>query len=80
MTETPLSRNFPVHIASGSSLNILFTTTKFTNLNAFFVPNLFFNLLSMGQLCDLDLDLHFLKHDPVTQDLQIGKQINWNKS
>ena len=38
-----------------------------------FVPNLSFNLLSVSQLCNLDLSLKFLKYGCLIQDLQTDK-------
>jgi hypothetical protein len=39
------------------------------------VPNLSLNLLSVGQLCELGLELHFSKRDCDVQDPQTGQLI-----
>jgi hypothetical protein len=43
--------------------------------NTYFVPNLSLNLLSVGQLCVLDLELHFSNRGCDVQDPQTGQLI-----
>ncbi|KAL3534831.1 hypothetical protein ACH5RR_003292 [Cinchona calisaya] len=78
-TKRPISHSSPVHTANNSSLHINHigsTTTSDINIpDTYYVPNLSFNLLYVGQFCDLDFNLNFLKNDCIVQDLHTSKQI-----
>ena len=77
MSRISLSYSPFIHIANESSLEIshtgIISTLMSPSKNTYFVSNLSFNLLSVGQLCDRDLNLKFSKYSHLIQDLQTGK-------
>jgi hypothetical protein len=62
-----------IYIANGSHLDVSHigpvSTHQLSMFDTYLVPNLSLHLLSIGQLCELGLELHFSKqgcdvHDP----------------
>ncbi|KAL4019197.1 hypothetical protein IC575_022842 [Cucumis melo] len=69
----------PIHSADGNSMSISHIGTVNTPTiklsNTYHVPNLTFNLASVGQLCDLGLTIIFSSHGCQVQDSQTGQVI-----
>ena len=65
-----------MHVQNTGTIN----TPKFSISNIFHVPKVLFNLLSIGQLCELGVDVHFLSRGCFVQDLQTGEILGtWHK-
>ncbi|KAL4035953.1 hypothetical protein IC575_004667 [Cucumis melo] len=69
----------PIHSADGNPMSISHIGTVNTPTiklsNTYHVPNLTFNLASVGQLCDLGLTIIFSSHGCQVQDSQTGQMI-----
>jgi hypothetical protein len=74
-----LSPNPAIYTADGSRLPVSHTgSISLPNLfvdNTYLVPQLSLNLLSVGQLCELGLELTFSNKDVDVQDPQTGQLI-----
>jgi hypothetical protein len=77
-TKFVLPRPTTIYTANGSHLDVSHigsvSTHQLSMSDTYLVPNLSLNLLSVGQLCELGLELHFSKrgcdvHDPQTGQL-----------
>ncbi|KAL4032258.1 hypothetical protein IC575_005326 [Cucumis melo] len=81
LMNTPSSVKFlpPIYAADGNCMNITHIGTINTpSLNlphTYCVPNLTFNLVSVGQLCDLGLTVSFSPNGCQVQDPQTGQTI-----
>jgi hypothetical protein len=68
-----------IYTANGSHLNVShigsISTKQLSVSNTYLVPHLSLNLLSVGQLCELDLELHFSKRGCDVQDSQMGPPV-----
>ncbi|KAL5762227.1 hypothetical protein ACOSP7_018491 [Xanthoceras sorbifolium] len=68
-----------IYTADGSSMNVQtvghISTNNLSLSNAYFIPQLTLNLLSVGQLCDLGLDVLFSSSGCRVQDPQTGKTL-----
>lgn len=68
-----------VHTANNSKLNVSHTgdisTASLALSDAFLVPQLTLNLISVGQLCELGFEVYFSKRGCVVQDPQTGQII-----
>jgi hypothetical protein len=77
--KSTLSPNPLIYTVDGSQLPVSHTNSIFSsNLsvdNTYLVPNLSLNLLSVGQLCELGLELLFSNRGVDVQDPQIGQLI-----
>ena len=66
-----------IHTVDGSKMNITHTSDIFDpNLSisdAFLIPKLALNLISMGQLCELGLGVYFSHHGCLVQDPHSGQ-------
>ncbi|GKV09607.1 hypothetical protein SLEP1_g21080 [Rubroshorea leprosula] len=75
-TLTPNTTAPPIHTADGSQMQVSqygqVSTSTLTLLNTFLIPKLSFNLISVGQLCELGLELIFSTHGCRVQDPQMG--------
>jgi hypothetical protein len=64
-TKFVLPRPTTIYTANGSHLNVSHTgsvsTYQLSMSNTYLMPNLSLNLLSVGELCELGLELHFSK-------------------
>ncbi|KAA0036904.1 Retrovirus-related Pol polyprotein from transposon TNT 1-94 [Cucumis melo var. makuwa] len=73
----------PIYAADGNCMNITHIGTINTpNLNlshTYCVPNLTFNLVSVGQLCDLGLTVSFSPNGCQVQDPQTGQTIGTSR-
>ncbi|KAK2973102.1 hypothetical protein RJ640_009754 [Escallonia rubra] len=70
--------NTPViHTADGSRMHASHighvSTSTLTLPDTYFIPNLTLNLISVGQLCELGLDLHFTSSGCSVQDPRTGQ-------
>ncbi|KAL0546824.1 hypothetical protein IC582_016742 [Cucumis melo] len=78
-TPSPVKSLPPIYAADGNCMNITHIGTVNTpsmNLpHTYCVPNLTFNLVSVGQLCDLGLTVSFSPNDCQVQDPQTGQTI-----
>ncbi|GKV32397.1 hypothetical protein SLEP1_g41007 [Rubroshorea leprosula] len=74
-TLTPNTITPPIHIADGSQMQVSqydqVSTSTFTLPNTFLILKLTFNLISVGQLCELRLELIFSTHGCRMQDPQM---------
>ena len=72
-----LPRPTTIYIANGSHLDVShigsISTHQLSMSDTYLVPNLLLNLLSVGQLCELSLELHCSKGGYDVQDPQIGQ-------
>ena len=76
----PISNSSIITTANGSTLKSThisnFDTSTLCIPDTYLVPNLAFNLISVGQLCDLGLHLHFSKqYGCIVQDPQTGQKV-----
>ncbi|KAL4016709.1 hypothetical protein IC575_024366 [Cucumis melo] len=63
----------PIYAADGNCMNITHIGTVNTpSPHTYYVPNLTFNLVSIGQLCDLGLTVSFSPNGCLVQDSQTG--------
>ncbi|KAK2987528.1 hypothetical protein RJ640_030197 [Escallonia rubra] len=71
-TNTPV-----IHTADGSRMHASHighvSTSTLTLPDTYFIPNLTLNLIFVGQLCELGLDLHFTSSGCSVQDPRTGK-------
>ena len=76
--KTPLAHSLIIYTPDSSHMSVSHIGTvsspNLTIPDIYLVPKLFFNLLFVGQLCELGLDLHFSNHgvdvqDPLTSKL-----------
>jgi hypothetical protein len=78
-TKSVLPRPTTIYTANGSHLDVSHigsvSTHQLSMSNTYLVPNLSLNLLSVGQLCELGLELHFSKRGCDVQDPQTGQLI-----
>ncbi|KAL0540844.1 hypothetical protein IC582_020861 [Cucumis melo] len=78
-TPSPTKSLPPIYAADGNCMNITHISTVHTpsvNLpHTYCVPNLTFNLVSVGQLCDLGLTVSFSLNGCQVQDPQTGQTI-----
>ncbi|GKV37171.1 hypothetical protein SLEP1_g45230 [Rubroshorea leprosula] len=76
-TLTPNTTAPPIHTADGSQMQVSqygqVSTSTLTLPNTFLIPKLTFNLISMGQLCELGLELIFSTRGCHVQDPQTGQ-------
>ncbi|GKU96661.1 hypothetical protein SLEP1_g9872 [Rubroshorea leprosula] len=76
-TLTPNTIAPPIHTADGSQMQVSqygqVCTSTLTLPNTFLIPKLTFNLISVGQLCELGLELIFSTHGCLVQDPQTGQ-------
>ena len=72
----PLEHPITIYTADGTPMPVSHKGTISSpclSLNdTFHIPNLSLNLFSVGQLCELGLDLLFTNHDVDVQDPQTG--------
>jgi hypothetical protein len=75
--KTPLAHSPVIYIADNSYMSVNYIGTisspDLTIPDTYLVPKLSLNLLSVGQLCELGLDLHFSNHGVDVQDPLTGK-------
>ncbi|KAA0043166.1 Retrovirus-related Pol polyprotein from transposon TNT 1-94 [Cucumis melo var. makuwa] len=78
-TPSPAKSLPPIYVADDNCMNITHIGTINTpSLNlphTYYVPNLTFNLVSVGQLCDLRLTVSFSPNGCQVQDPQMGQTI-----
>jgi hypothetical protein len=78
-TKSVLPRPTTIYTANGSHLDVShigsISTHRLSISDTCLVPNLSLNLLSVGQLCELGLELHFSKRGCDVQDSQTGHLI-----
>ena len=78
-TSSPTKSLPPIYAADGNCMNISHTGTIDTPSvhlpHTYCVPNLTFNLVSVGQLCDLGLNVSFSPNGCQVQDPQTGQTI-----
>ncbi|KAI4328693.1 hypothetical protein L6164_021028 [Bauhinia variegata] len=76
-TRTPISSLPPIHTANGIKMSITHvgdaTTYNLYLPYTYFVPNLALNLISVGQLCDLGLNILFSSYGCQVMDPQTGQ-------
>uniref|UniRef100_A0A2N9J418 Integrase catalytic domain-containing protein n=1 Tax=Fagus sylvatica TaxID=28930 RepID=A0A2N9J418_FAGSY len=75
--KTPLAPSLIIYTADSSHMSVshigTISSPDLTIPDTYLVPKLSLNLLSVGQLCELGLDLHFSNHDVDVQDSLTGK-------
>ena len=75
--KTTLAPSPIIYTADSSHMSIshigTISSPDLTILDTYLVPKLSLNLLSVGQLCELGLDLHFSNHGVDVQDPLMGK-------
>uniref|UniRef100_A0A2N9EDP9 Integrase catalytic domain-containing protein n=1 Tax=Fagus sylvatica TaxID=28930 RepID=A0A2N9EDP9_FAGSY len=75
--KTPLAHSPIIYTADNSHMSVSHICTisspDLTIPDTYLVPKLSLNLLSVGQLCELGLDLHFSNHGVDVQDPLTGK-------
>ena len=76
----PVSNGSIITTTNGSTLKATYIGNVDTSTlyipDTYLVPNLAFNLISVGQLYDLGLDLHFSKqYGCIVQDPRIGQKV-----
>ena len=75
--KAPLEHPIIIYIADGIPTPIshkgTISSPCLSLSDTFHIPNLSFNLLSVGQLCELGLDLLFTNHGVDVQDPQTGQ-------
>jgi hypothetical protein len=78
-TKSVLPRPTTIYTANGSHLDVSHigsvSTHQLSMSDTYLVPNLSLNLLSVGQLCELGLELHFSKRGCDVQDPQTRQLI-----
>ena len=78
-TSSPKKSLPPLYIADGNCMNIphigTIDTPSLSLSHTYCIPNLTFNLVSVGQLCDLDLTISFSPNGFYVQDPQTGQTI-----
>jgi len=71
---TPISSLPPIHTASANTMNITHnghvSTSNLTLPDAYYIPNLALNLISVGQLCEQGLNVYFSTSGVQVQDPQ----------
>jgi hypothetical protein len=81
--KTPLSPSLIIYTADSSHMSVSHIgTVSSPDLiipDTYLVPKLSLNLLSVGQLCELGLDLHFSNHDVDVQDPLTGKLLGTSR-
>ena len=79
LDKTPVSHSSLINTADGSSLHINHTgsvsTSNLSLPTTFHVPKLTINLISVGQLCDVGLQVIFFSSYCHVQDTQTGQVI-----
>ena len=82
-TSRPAKSLPSIYVADGNYMNISHTGTIDTLTlhlpQTYCVPNLTFNLVSVGQLCDLGLTVSFSPNGCQVQDLQTGRTIGTSR-
>ena len=75
--KTPLAPSPIIYIADSSHMSVshigTISSPDLTIPDTYLVPKLSLNLLSVGQLCELGLNLHFFNRGVNVQDLLTGK-------
>ncbi|KAL0554223.1 hypothetical protein IC582_008140 [Cucumis melo] len=82
-TPSPTKSLPPIYVADGNCINIthmgIINTPSLNLLHTYCVPNLTFNLVSVGQLCDLGLTVSFSSNGCQVQDPQTGQTIGTDR-
>ena len=74
--KAPLEHPITIYTADGTPMPIshkgTISSSSLSLNDTFHIPKLSLNLLSVGQLCELGVDLLFTNHGVDVQDLQMG--------
>ena len=75
--EAPLEQSITIYTADGTLMPVSHEGTIYSPClslsNSFHIPKLSLNLLSVGQLCELGIDLLFSNHGVDVQDPRTGQ-------
>ena len=74
--KAPLEHPITIYTADGTSMSVSHKTISSPSLSlndTFHIPKLSLNLLSVGQLCELGVDLLFTNHGVDVQDPRTGQ-------
>ncbi|TYK03707.1 Retrovirus-related Pol polyprotein from transposon TNT 1-94 [Cucumis melo var. makuwa] len=82
-TPSPTKSLPPIYVADGNCINIthmgIINTPSLNLPHTYCVPNLIFNLVSVGQLCDLGLTISLSSNGCQVQDPQTGQTIGTDR-
>ena len=81
--KTPLKHPITIYIADGTPMLVshkgTISSPCLSLSDTFHIPKLSLNLLSIGQLCELSIDLLFTNHDVDVQDPQTGQVLGTSR-